>query len=662
MRIGIFTDTYTPDINGVVSSIVTLEKGLIEAGHEVFIITGQKGAFRSYREGNVLRLPGVELKKLYGYTLSTPFDFALKAEIESLDLDIIHVQQEFTVGMFGRLMARSLRVPMIYTYHTMYEDYTHYLNKFDLNSVDKVSKMAVHQMSKYLCNSVSGIIAPSTKTKDKLISYGVTRPIYVIPTGLELDRFKKENHDEASLQAIRDRLNIDPNKKLITYLGRIANEKSIDMIIDAIPHVKEDCTFMIVGGGPSLDALKQQAKDLQIEDKVIFVGPVAREDVPKYYQISDAFVSASTSETQGITYIEALASDLCVFARPDDVLTALIEDGVNGFYFDSALELAEKIDAYLNLDKAKQEVISQAANASAQVYDVNKFIRDMLTVYQVAISDYEDCYTIKKITPNDDCMKLTLYSPKYKIEDTLLISLDDYMFHRLKKDDVIEMYVYEALKHRENVLLAKRACIRKLCSKDYTRKEMYDFLITQEKYPVVQEEAEELIAQLEARGFINDDAYTAIHVDKMNVALIGKKLIVKRLVQKGIPEEKVEAHLATFDDANEKIKCEKVAMKYAATIRNKSIRMKKNAIMGKLHRGGYANDIVNEVLANMNFQEDLLQETVLLKKAMEKAKKMYGLKYSGKKLKDKVISNVLQKGFLYDDIIQVWEEEECTDE
>lgn len=662
MRIGIFTDTYTPDINGVVSSIVTLEKGLINAGHEVFIITGQKGVFHSYREGNVLRMPGVELKKLYGYTLSTPFDFAIKAEIEKLDLDIIHVQQEFTVGMFGRLMARSLRVPMIYTYHTMYEDYTHYLNKFDLSSVDKVSKMAVHQLSKYLCNSVSGIIAPSNKTKDKLISYGVTRPIYVIPTGLELDRFKKENNAPEKMEAIRARFQLDRNKKIITYLGRIANEKSIDMIIDAIVHVKEDCQFMIVGGGPSLDALKAQAEQLNVADKVIFVGPVDREEVPLYYQISDAFVSASTSETQGITYIEALASDLCVFARPDDVLTSLIEDGVNGFYFDSAIELAEKIDMYLQLPKESQDKISVQANESAQRYDVHKFIRDMLTVYQMAITEFEDCYTIKKISPSDDCMKLSLYNPKHKMEDTLMISLDDYTFHRLKKEDVIEMYVYEALKQRENVLLAKRQCIRKLCTKDYTRKEMYDFLMSQKKYPLSIEEVEELIGQLEARGFINDDAYTSIHVDKMDVALMGKNLILRKLVQKGIPEEKVEEHLATLDDANEVLKCEKVAMKYAATIHNKSIRMKKNAIMGKLHRDGYTNEVVSEVISNMSFEDDLLQEKILLKKAMEKAKKMYGIKFEGKALKDKVISNALHKGFLYDDIIQAWEEEECKDE
>ena len=107
MRIGIFTDTYTPDINGVVSSVVTLQRGLEAAGHEVYIVTGQKNSLHAHREGNVIRMPGVELKKLYGYTLSTPYHFEVKKEVEDLHLDVIHVQQEFSVGIFGRIICIS---------------------------------------------------------------------------------------------------------------------------------------------------------------------------------------------------------------------------------------------------------------------------------------------------------------------------------------------------------------------------------------------------------------------------------------------------------------------------------------------------------------------------------------------------------------------------
>lgn len=663
MKIGIFTDTYTPDINGVVSSIVTLQKGLEDAGHDVYIITGQKGTLHASIDGKILRMPGLELKQLYGYTLSSPFNFTVKSEIEKLNLDIIHVQQEFTVGMFGRFLARYLRIPMVYTYHTMYEDYTHYLNKFDLNSVDKISKQAVYSLSKYLCNSVSGIIAPSSKTKERLEEYGVTRPIYIIPTGLELDRFKKENIDSNKAEAIKKQYNIDENTKLITYLGRIAAEKSIDMVIDGAMHIKDENTkFMIVGGGPSLEDLKAQAKANGIEDKVIFTGPVAREEVPIYYSISDVFVSASTSETQGITYIEALASGLCVFARRDEVLENLIEDGKNGFYFDSAEEFAQRVMEYLNMDEEAHAKIKEHALYTASLYDVKKFVRDMLTVYKTAISDYEHCYTIDRIVANNDGMKLYLHNAKYKMEETLLISLDDYTLYRLKKDDVIEIYVYEALKRKENVLLAKRWCIKKLCAKDYTRKEMYDFLIRQDKHELTIQEINEIIEDLEAKGFINDDSYMALQIQKLDSALIGKKQILKYLVLKGLPQEKVEAALCMLDDNNERLKCEKRAAKYMVSIKNKSIHHKKEAMMAKLRRDGFAHELATSVVNEMNFEEDLLVERVNLFKTVEKARKNYSKKWEGKELRDRIVRYALNKGFLYDDIVHALEEKEWDDE
>lgn len=140
MRIGLFSDTYLPDINGVVSSIVTLQKELEKNGHEVFVIANHKGLLHSKREGNVLRLPGFELKWLYGYILSTPYHFSAKDDIKAMNLDLIHVHTEFGIGIFARIVAKDLGIPLVCTYHTMYEDYTHYINKFDIEGIDKVGK------------------------------------------------------------------------------------------------------------------------------------------------------------------------------------------------------------------------------------------------------------------------------------------------------------------------------------------------------------------------------------------------------------------------------------------------------------------------------------------------------------------------------------------
>ena len=143
MRIGLFSDTYTPDINGVVSSIVTLQKELEKRGHEVFVITNHKALLSTQREGNVLRLPGLELKWLYGYKLTTPYHFSAKDEIRKMNLDVIHVHTEFGVGMFARIVAKYLNIPVVSTYHTMYEDYTHYINRFAIDEVDVLSKKFV---------------------------------------------------------------------------------------------------------------------------------------------------------------------------------------------------------------------------------------------------------------------------------------------------------------------------------------------------------------------------------------------------------------------------------------------------------------------------------------------------------------------------------------
>lgn len=657
MRIGIFTDTYTPDINGVVSSIVTLQKGLEEVGHEVYIITSHKSFLHATREGNVFRMPGLELKWLYGYILSTPYHFTVKSEVEKLNLDVIHVHTEFGVGIFGRLVARALNIPVIYTYHTMYEDYTNYVNRFNLEPLEKVGRKVVMNMSRYLCDSVMSIVAPSEKTKDRLLEYGVKRPIYIIPTGLDMERFKEENVSIEKRNEIRKKYNITSETKLITYIGRVAEEKSIDIIIDGVPFIQsENCKVMIVGGGPNLEDLKKQAEKLGVMDSMIFTDKVSREDVAAYYLISDAFVSASTSETQGMTFIESLASGLCVFARPDEVLDELVLEDETGFYFTSAKEFAQKVDHYLTLSDEKKKQLSVSAKKVVVRYDVKTFVRDILVAYEASIEDYEDCFFVKSIKSSNDCMKLYLDSKKTKIEETILVSLDDYTLYHLRKDDIMEKYIFETLKQREKILIANRMCIRKLCAKDRTRKEMYDFLIQQDKVELDIKNINDIIDGLEERGYINDEAYTVIQIDRMDHALVGKKQILRDLVQKGIPYEQVEVHLKSLNEDNERMKCEQMASKYMMSIRNKSIRNKKMQMEDKLYRDGFAKEIIKDVVNELNFEDDLLQERVILLKALEKVHKNYAKKYEGKQLRDRIFKYLMNKGFMYDDIKHAMEE------
>lgn len=663
MRIGIFTDTYTPEINGVVSSIVTLQKGLEEKGHEVYIITSHKGFIHSTREGNIFRMPGLELKWLYGYILSTPYHFTVKAEIEKLNLDIVHVHTEFGVGIFGRIVAKTLSLPVVYTYHTMYEDYTHYINKFDLGSVEKVSKKVLTTFSKYLCDSVASIIAPSEKTKDKLNSYGVKRPIAIIPTGLDLERFKEANVSEEKRDEVRSKHNITKDMKLITYIGRIAEEKSIDIIIRGATYLTdENVRIMIVGGGPQLEELKQLAHKNNIEDRMIFTGPVPREDVPAYYLISDCFVSASTSETQGMTFIESLASGLCVLARPDEVLDHLVIEGKTGYFFETSEEFAKKAEAYLHLSTQEKEQFKIAAREVVLPYEVDSFVHNVLSVYHTAIEEYSDAYVIKSIKASNDFMRVYLESAQNNVEEALLISLEDYMLYHVKKDDVMESYIYDILKHKERLLIAYQMSIKKLRAKDRTRKEMYDFLINQDKVELSIREINKLIEVLEEKGYINDEAFMLLEINKLDSLFLGKKKILQKLVEKGIPYEAVEEKLETLSDDGERIKAENLASKYLMTIKNKSLMRKKAAMIDKLHADGFSYELAKEVVNNLNYEEDLMRESVTLMKTLDKAIKNYSKKYQGHELRNRIISYALNKGFMYDDIHHALEERNLEDE
>ena len=173
MRIALFTDTYFPDVNGVVSSIDLLNKKLIDDGNEVFIICPYPGFFKIIRENNLIKIPGIKLNSLYGYVLASPFHPSLIDEIKKLNLDLIHVHTEGGVGLLARYVAKKNNIPLISTYHTTYEDYTHYVPflKFDLAQA-KI-KSFVAYLSKIFNRDCNFIIAPSYKTKEMLMRYKI---------------------------------------------------------------------------------------------------------------------------------------------------------------------------------------------------------------------------------------------------------------------------------------------------------------------------------------------------------------------------------------------------------------------------------------------------------------------------------------------------------
>ena len=323
MRIGLFTDAYLPDINGVVSSVATLKHALEELGHTVFIITNHKGVkIAEDEDGHILRLPGLEIKKFYGYKMSSPVQFTADAYIEKMDLDVIHIQTEAGVGMFGRQMAKVLHIPIVYTYHTMYEDYTHYFNPLEFDSVEKLGKSFIRAFSRVLANGSQAVIAPSEKTKQALIQYGVMAPIYIVPTGLDLSEYDRKNLDETRVKRIREELGFSQEDHIVVFVGRIAKEKAIEIPIEAIcknkdPHLH----LVIVGGGTDMEYYQDLAKKYNVENRVHFTGKIPKEDIAYYYQ---PIVSAVTGK---IRALEALMHvEMSMLKSPEDVLCLAKEE------------------------------------------------------------------------------------------------------------------------------------------------------------------------------------------------------------------------------------------------------------------------------------------------------------------------------------------------
>ena len=393
MRIALFTDTYLPDVNGVVRSIDLLYRKLKGMGHTVYVVCTHKGLSEVEYDGDIIRLPGLHSKRLYGYNIAQPFHPLLTKELGKLNLDIIHAHTEFGVGIYARKCAKALHVPLVSTYHTAYEDYVHYVNPFHMEFIDKLGKKLVVTLSRKYADTSVRMISPSSKTKKMLTGYGIDADkIDIIPTGLDLERFRPENTSDETRERIREEVGIKEGYKQIVFVGRVAEEKGIDMVIDAFKIVDKDdfkVRFVIIGSGPAEEQLRQRVKDEGLEDYVVLIGKRPQSEIASYYNSANAFVSASTSETQGMTYIEALASGLMIFVRRDDVVIDLIKEGVTGYMFDNAEEIAKLLRHFNELSIDDLKANSKACIDMASAYDDDLFGEKVAGFYEKAIEQYK---------------------------------------------------------------------------------------------------------------------------------------------------------------------------------------------------------------------------------------------------------------------------------
>ncbi len=383
MNIAIFSDTYYPIINGVVTSTVMLENELKKLGHNVYIFTVSDPSVKK-PSPNVFRLPSMPLFFSPQHRVALLYPPKLLLKIRKLDLDIIHTQTEFPVGIFGKIVSEFFKIPMVHTYHTMYEDYVHYIANGHL-----LTPQGAQKYSRIFCNRAKAVIAPVTKTKDKLLDYGVRKPISVIPTGINFEPFSRERYTEEDILEIKKEAGINPNDPVIVFVGRVAKEKSIDVLINAMPNLLErlkNAKLLIVGDGPVLKDLKQQAKTLGVSNNISFVGAKPWDSIGKYYQTGDVFATASTSETQGLTYIEAMAAKVTVVAKKDRSAEDVIIDRETGYYFEEDTEAADVL-YYALTHKAESKKIAENGFDSIQNLSSVNFAKNIENLYMQVINN-----------------------------------------------------------------------------------------------------------------------------------------------------------------------------------------------------------------------------------------------------------------------------------
>ncbi|MGX7058952.1 glycosyltransferase family 4 protein [Vagococcus humatus] len=403
MKIGFYTDTYFPQISGVATSIRTLKSELEKRGHEVVIFT-TTDPHAEEQESDIVRMPSIPFISFKDRRIVVSGMLDAYETAKELELDIIHTHTEFGAGFLGKQTAKHLDIPAIHTYHTMYEDYLHYIAKGKL-----IKPHHVRQASKAFCRHFSGIVCPSQRVVDTLNSYNITVPKAIIPTGVDLAHYQQPIDLEKI--NIRETYQLKEEDMLLLSLSRLSYEKNIQGILTGMPKIIQtfpQAKLLVVGDGPYRAELEELAKSLHISDYVNFVGAVDNQQVNQFYRQADYFVCASDSESQGLTYLEALASELPVVVKGSPYLDSLITSEIFGSCFKTDEAFADTFIEYVRKDIQEDERLRQA-----KLYEISseRFGRKVEQFYLEAITFHER-YKMKPIEPKNSSHAFRPFSKK----------------------------------------------------------------------------------------------------------------------------------------------------------------------------------------------------------------------------------------------------------
>lgn len=379
MRIGFFTDTYTPQINGVVTSICLFKEALEARGHEVYVF-----APTPEHPGDdhlTVRFPSLPFVFQPEMRFASPLSIEALRVLDSVDLDIAHSHDPFTIGLFGLNVARRHRIPYVHTYHTLYPEYVHYVWE------TRLTKKLAERLSRDFCQQCSSIVAPSTKVERYLREWGVTVPVDIIATGVDTHRYSTP--DAAITRTLLDRLALAPDERVLLFVGRLGREKNVELLLRALWHTHHPCIRLVIAGdGPHREYLESLVDELDLRSRVTFLGYLQGAQTVAAYHLAHAFAFASTTETQGLVIGEAMAAGLPVIAVEDHAVEDFVVNGRTGIVAPGRPEdLAHAFDELMGNDDRREALAAASLERSAH-FSIERQAERLEEAYERAIADH----------------------------------------------------------------------------------------------------------------------------------------------------------------------------------------------------------------------------------------------------------------------------------
>lgn len=376
MRIMMMTNTYLPHVGGVARSVSAFTNALRERGHQVTVVAPEFEQAPQH-EKDVIRIPAIQKFNGSDFSVSIPSDGLLQECFDELQPDIIHSHHPFLLGGAAQRLAAINNVPLVFTHHTLYEQYTHYVP-----GDSKFMKRFVIALSTEYANLAQLVIAPSDSVRDLLCTRGVTTPVEVLPTGVDSAFFERGDG-----RAFRKVMGIPADAFVVGHVGRLAFEKNLEFMTEAVARFLQanpKAVFLVAGTGPAKTAMEEICNRYQVSDRVVMAGSLGQPILSSAYKCMDVFVFASQSETQGMVLTEAMAGRVPVIAVDASGVREVLRDGVNGRMLPEQEEESylAALQGFHDLPAAERARYRRAALSTAQKFSLENCVSLLETKYQ----------------------------------------------------------------------------------------------------------------------------------------------------------------------------------------------------------------------------------------------------------------------------------------